>query len=378
MLYCHLNKSLYGLKQSGRLWNKLLHDFLIENGFIQSSSEHCLYTLTVDSHVVKLIIFVDDLILASDDDACASNVKSILMSRFRMKDLGPLKWFLGISFNCKSDVIEMNQSQYVKQLLQKHNMENCNPSPTPFAGNLDFNDDIDEISSVPIGIYQSIVGSLVYLSCSTRPDLTFVVHKLAQYMSKPVTVLRWTAIKRIFRYLKGTMHYSLSFTKSGGEIGMRGIKGFCDADWAGAKDDRKSVSGFCFTLNDSDECIGLVSWYTRKQSVVALSTCESEYISIAAAVQEGLYLKQLLHDLDPTVLNQKITLLNDNQSAISLAHNPVNHKRSKHFEIRYHFIRDHIQKDDVILSYCPSKSMIADFLTKALTKQPFERICSQI
>ena len=381
LLFCHLNKSLYGLKQSGRLWNKLLHDFLTENGFIQSSSEHCLYTLTIDSHVVKLVIFVDDLILASDEDECANKVKSLLMSRFHMKDLGSLKWFLGISFDCKSDVIEMNQSQYVKQLLQKHNMEKCKPSPTPFAGKLDFNDETDEISPVSIDIYQSIVGSLVYLSCSTRPDLTFIVHKLAQYMSKPVTVPRWNAIKRIFRYLKGTMHYSLSFTKSGGEIGMRGIKGFCDADWAGAKNDRKSVSGFCFALSntdDFDDCFGLVSWCTRKQSVVALSTCESEYISIASAVQEGLYLKQLLCDLDPTMSTPKITLFSDNQSAISLAHNPVNHKRSKHFDIRYHFIRDHIQKDDVVLSYCPSEQMIADFLTKPLTKQPFQRICSQI
>ena len=370
-LFCHLKKSLYGLKQSGRLWNQLLTEFLTNQGFIQSDVEPCLFmNAKGESDVcMRIIVFVDDMILAGNDHECLSELKTKLSNRFKMVDLGEVSWFLGIEIEREGDCIKLNQKQYLKKLLKKHGMDGCKPVSTPCETQI-FDDD-DQLSQITVEVYQSVIGSLVYAMCCTRPDLCWIVTKLAMYMSAPVTVQRWHAVKRVLRYIQGTLNYSLVFKKSCGKF-----RGFCDSDWGGSND-RKSTSGFCFTFNEDCEN-GLISWKSKRQSVVALSTCEAEYIALTHAVQEALFLKQLLNDIDPMLECEMVTVFGDNKGAISLAHNPGSHDRSKHIDIRYNFIRDHVQKRDVELLYLPTHMNVADFLTKCVGRQVLQRVCETI
>lgn len=201
------------------------------------------------------------------------------------------------------------------------------------------------------------------MSC-TRPDLSFVVSKLSQYCSNP-NQSHWVAAKHVLRYIKAAIDYVLSF-KSCDELKL---EGYSDADWASSKDDRKSISGFCFRLSETS---ALISWKSRKQASVALSTCEAEYMALALAMQESLYLQQLLISLNVIKTDKPINMYEDNQSTIASANNPVNHQRSKHVDIKYHFIRDLLNKNVVKLVYCPTDSMIADIMTKPIVKCKLE------
>jgi hypothetical protein len=185
-LYCHLNKSLYGLKQSGRMWNATLNDYLIAHGFTRSNVDMCLYSKSHDMHVVKILIFVDDMIVASDDVYLMHETKKMLSERFKMSDIGELKWFLGIQFKREPDCISLNQSVYLSKLLEKHGMQDCKRVATPYDI-LKFDDENAEMSNISLNVYRSIVGGLIYAMCCTRPDLSFIVTKLSQYLHVPVT-----------------------------------------------------------------------------------------------------------------------------------------------------------------------------------------------
>ena len=197
----------------------------------------------------------------------------------------------------------------------------------------------------------------------TRPDITFAVSNVAKYCSKP-TKEHWIAVKRIMRYLKGTHNLGLTYKKSD----SNSCVGFSDSDWAGDLDDRKSTSGYIFQVGGT-----AISWKSRKQSCVALSTAEAEYIALSLAAQEAIWLRQLNTDLqgkqpEPTILYE------DNQAAICLSKNPQCHGRSKHIDIRYHFIREHVNNRNIELKYCPTNNMIVDMLTKGLGKETFEKL----
>ena len=353
-LYCKLKKSLYGLKQSSRLWNKKLHDSLIEQGFSQSKSDYCLYTKIQNNSVLYVLIWVDDLIICASDDILLQNFKQCMSQKFKMTDLGSLNWFLGISFIQKDSSISMHQSIYIHKILSKFNMSDCNPCNLPCDSsfsNISAHNSNDLCDST---LYREIVGSLIYLMICTRPDLSFVVTKLSQFMSKPTNALLSIA-KNVLRYLKGTIDYELTFSKQNSPMHLLG---YCDSDW-GSSEDRKSITGYCFMLNDSGP---MISWKCKKQPIVALSSCEAEYISMTHAIQEGLFLRQLLYDL--LHINFKVYLGVDNQGSIMLAQNPVNHQRSKHIDIRYHFIRDEIQKGIIDLFYVNTTCNPADMFTK--------------
>jgi hypothetical protein len=213
-------------------------------------------------------------------------------------------------------------------------------------------------------LYREIVGSLIYLMTCTRPDLCFVVTKLSQFLAKPTNALL-NLSKFVLKYLKGTVDHGLKFVKS--EKPKNPI-GFCDSDW-GSSLDRKSISGYCFRLSDNSS---LISWKSKKQSTVALSTCKAEYIALTHAVQEGNFLRQLLADMQGRT-DIHIDLFVDNKGAIDLAKNPVHHQRSKHIDIRYHYVRSQIQDGSVILHYVPSENNIADMFTKPVTKANLKR-----
>jgi hypothetical protein len=367
-LYCKLNKSLYGLKQSGRLWNRLLTDFLIAEGFTQSNVEPCLFSMYTDSHVVKVIVFVDDILIACNSCSILNDVKARLNHRFKMKDLGEVNWFLGMEIERKDDCISINQTAYLKKLLEKHGMDNCKPVPTPCCEKQIFEAEDDEPADVSLDTYRSIVGSLVYAVTCTRPDLCYVVSKLAQYLNVPVTKRQWLIVKRVFRYVKGTLSQSLCFRK----CETAEIIGYCDSDWAGSED-RRSTSGYCFALGKHT---GAISWKSQRQSCVALSSCEAEYVAVSSAFQEGSYLKQLLVDIDCNV-KADVIVFSDSQSAIALAKNPVHHRRSKHIDIRYHFVRSLVE-NGFVLSYVPSEEMLADMFTKPVGKVILARLIKGI
>jgi hypothetical protein len=201
----------------------------------------------------------------------------------------------------------------------------------------------------------------------TRPDISFVVSKLSQFCDKPTTE-HWVAVKHVFRYLKETIDYCLHFCK---DVQNLSLIGYCDADWAGAKD-RKSTSGYCFKLN---KCSSVVSWKSKKQCSVALSTCEAEYVAITMAIKEALFLKQLLSDVMGCAC---VTLYCDNQGSISLTKNPIVSQRTKHIDIRYHFIRDVLLQGLVCLEYVQSADNIADLFTKPMTKVKLNQFMKEL
>ena len=358
-----LNKSLYGLKQSGRNWNNVLHCFLLDNQFVQSPIDNCMYTKQFGSKMVVILVWVDDIIIAASDMVLMSEAKQMLQERFRMKDLGRLSYFLGIDFKQGDGFVKMNQRRYLSKVLERFEMSSCKPRATPSEQKLEFG------SETPCDPrrYREAVGSLVYAMTCTRPDICWVVSRLSQFLSSPLQE-HWTAVKHVLRYLKGTLHYELCYRKC--DDGLT-LVGYSDADWASATDDRRSTSGYCFSLNKAGP---LISWKSRKQPTVALSSCEAEYIALSAAVQEGLYLTQLLKDINEVC--GPVVIFEDNQGAIALSKNPVNRQRSKQIDVRYHFIRTTQNTGKVVVKYCPTADMAADLMTKASTKfklQKFRR-----
>ena len=223
-------------------------------------------------------------------------------------------------------------------------------------------DDSDEVNQ---GLYQSAVGSLLYLSSRTRPDIAYAVSNVAQFSAKP-NKQHWTAVKRILRYLQGTKNFGLLYAKEG----SKECVGYSDADWAGDLDNRRSTSGYVFKISGA-----AVSWRSKKQTCVALSTTEAEYMALANATQEAIWMRQLTADLNlKNTADKPIRLFEDNQSAICIAKNPQFHGRTKHIEIKYHFTRDQVNIGTIDLQYCRTEDMIADIFTKALLKEKFIKL----
>ena len=357
-LVWRLKKSLYGLKQSGRNWSVVLQQFLISEGFNQSLSDPCVYTKEVKEAKIILIVWVDDILVAASNENVLDSVKNSLKARFKMKDMGRLVWFLGIEVVQSERYIEMSQKRYIEKMLKKFGMEECKPKAMPCEM---ASSKLTETDSKPLEdayIYRELVGSLIYLMTCTRPDICFVVTRLSQSLSKP-TKANWEMAKHVLRYLKGTMDQGLRFAK----CDRLELEGFCDSDWGSDHTDRRSISGFAFQLSSEGP---LISWKSKKQQCVALSTCEAEYIALSVAVQEAKFLRQLIHDMFYS--QEQVIIHGDNQGAIALAKNPVHHQRSKHIDIRYHYVRSEVQSGTIGLEYVPTEYNIADVFTKPVSR----------
>ena len=248
-----------------------------------------------------------------------TSVKESLGKRFKIKDLGKLSWFLGTEFNCNESGIEMNQTQYIEKVLLRFGKADCKPKPTPcILGVGKVSDEESPLLEDP-GEYRAIVGSLIYVMKGTRPDLCYVVTKLSQKMSKP-TRANLELAKHVLRYLKGTSGQGLSFRRSNEPLKL---SGFCDSDWGASVDDRRSITGYSFQLSKTGP---LISWKSRKQQTVALSTCEAEYVALSNAVQEAKFLRQLCLDMQVNTSDDNVVIQIDNQAAMNLARNPVHHQ----------------------------------------------------
>ena len=357
-LVCKLKKSLYGLKQSGRNWNCLLHGYLTQERFIQSLADPCVYVKSTEFGLVIAIVWVDDIIIAGSNTDVLKKAKESLMMRFKMKDLGVLSWFLSIQFKCGKDCIEMNQRKFVEKILERFNMSDCKPKAVPCELGANKTSAVNESEFENVKLYREIVGSLIYLMTCTRPDLCYVVTYLSQHLSKPMKS-HYGMAKQVLRYLKGTHNRCLKFVK-GTQLKL---VGYSDSDWA-MSDDRRSISGYAFKLCDESS---LISWKSRKQSIVALSSCEAEYVALATATQEAKFLRQLFADLmcHPC---KNVCIYVDNQGTIALANNPVHHKRSKHIDVKYHYVRLEIQSGAVSLTYVPTDKNVADVFTKPVNR----------
>ncbi len=247
-----LEKSLYGLKNSGRNWNAVLHECLTKNGFTQNPADNCVYTKEKCDEKVILIVWVDDLIIAANSESVLESVKGMLTERFKMKDMGRLKYFLSIDFEQTDGLVKMSQERYVRKILDRFDMQSCKTRETPCEPKLDYSEDAEKIEESRK--FREAVGRLIYLSTCTRPDLSFVVSKLSQHFAEP-TEQHWNTVKHVFRYLKGTAEQGLCFRRNDTE--KLGLKVYSDADWASDTKDRRSTSGYCVSLNEGSS---LISW----------------------------------------------------------------------------------------------------------------------
>ena len=349
---CLLRKSLYGLKQSPRCWNKKFTQFLFAAKFKQSKADPCLFLREQsDGLVLVIAIYVDDLLITGNSELFG-NIKSQLAKSFAMTDLGPLTHILGMTVVRTSSGTYIHQQKYITRLLETFNMKDCKALDTPAivppnAASPALGRDIP---------YMEAVGSLNYLATCSRPDLAFAVSQIARHMHAP-TEENWTAVKRIFRYLQGTKTLCLFYSST-----PIPLTGYSDASYAPEATDRKSTSGYVFMKNG-----GAISWKSKKQPIVSLSSMEAEYIALCTAGKEAIWLRQLEADLKSSPA-KSIVLNEDNQAAIKLAKNSIMSDRSKHIDVRYHWIREQVAAGTVTLQYCPTDMMVADIFTKPLQR----------
>lgn len=324
----------------------------------------CVYTRDVQGVKTIVAVYVDDLIVLSDTEQAMATLKQDLASRFKMKDLGKLHYCLGINIEQDGKTIKLHQKHYILQMLKRFGMENANPVSTPADANVNLVKDDGVSKPVEAKYYQAIVGSLLYLSVATRPDISQAVGAASKFCAAPMEP-HLTAAKRILRYLKGSLDSQIAYCQTA----SADIVGYTDANWAGDLDNRRSTSGNVFLLAD-----GPISWTSKRQSVVAVSTAESEYIALFHCIQEALWLRKLFTDIHQTEMVEPMKINIDNQAAIKIASNSNGHGRIKHMDIKYHFTRDAVSNQQVCLAYCPTSDMIADILTKPTPRDKFVKM----
>ncbi|KAL8096063.1 hypothetical protein AgCh_037136 [Apium graveolens] len=346
-----LKKALYGLKQAPRAWYKRIDDHLLSLGFKKSLSEATLYVKRHYDDVVIVSLYVDDLLVTGNNAGLVTRFKQEMKKVFEMTDLGLMSFFLGMEIMQAEHEIFICQKKYAKEILNKFNFGECKAVSTPMnqKEKLCENDGGDKVDE---GYYRSMIGCLMYLT-ATRPDILNAVSVLSRFMHC-ASELHLKAAKRVIRYIKGTSHYGIKFQRS------KNFKlvGYSDSDWGGCTDDMRSTSGYCFTFGS-----GMFSWKSKKQETVAQSTAEAEFVAATATVNQALWLRKILLDLN---LQQKASteIFVDNQAAIAISHDPVFHGTTKHFNIKLFFVRE-VQKEEIVtLIYCKSEDQLADLFTK--------------
>ncbi|GJS77266.1 retrovirus-related pol polyprotein from transposon TNT 1-94 [Tanacetum coccineum] len=318
-----LKKALYGLKEAPKAWYDRLKAFLIKHDYSMGMVDNTLFTKKKDSNLIIVQIYVDDIIFGSTCQEMCDDFAKIMHDEFEMSMMEELNFFLGLQIKQLDDGIFFNQS-YIKKMLKKFGLEDSKPMKTPMSTETKLTRD-EEGESVDNTKYRGMIGSLLYLTAS-RPDIMFSVCLCARFQEDPKTS-HLEAIKRIFRYIKDTTHLGLWYPK-GSDIETIV---YADSDHAGDYVDRKSTSGVCTFMG----CC-LTSWFSKKQTALAISTTEAEYVSAGKACQQALWMKQAL--VDYGVRLDDIPIMCDNKGAIDLSKNPVQHSRTKHIEIRHHFI----------------------------------------
>jgi len=315
---------------------------------------------------IILLLYVDDMLVAGPNKDRIKELKAQLAREFEMKDLGLANKILGMQIHRDRNnrKIWLSQRNYLRKVLRRFNMEDCKPISTPLSVNFKLSSSMCpsseaermEMSRVP---YASAVGSLMFAMICTRPDIAHAVGVVSRYMANPGRE-HWNAVKRILRYIKGSIDVALCY---GGSDFI--VRGYVDSDYAGDFDKSKSTTGYVFTLAS-----GAVSWVSKLQSVVATSTTEAEYVAATQASKEAVWLKMLMDELGHEQKN--ISLFCDSQSALYLARNPAFHSKSKHIRVQYHFVREKVEEGTVDMQKIHTKENLADYLTKAVNGDKFD------
>ncbi|KAE8673808.1 hypothetical protein F3Y22_tig00111772pilonHSYRG00252 [Hibiscus syriacus] len=308
-----LKKTLYGLKQAPRAWNSRIDKYFQENGFNKCPYEHALYIKIKDGDILIVCLYVDDLIFTGSNPNMFKEFKDVMMKGFEMTNMGLMAYYLGIEVKQQKDGIFISQESYAKEILKKFKMEN-------------------------FGL-------------------------VSRYMESPTTT-HFKAAKRILRYLKGTIDFGLFYSVSNDYK----LVGYSNSDWGGDIDNRRSTTGFVFFMGDTT-----FTWMSKKQPIVTLSTCEAEYVAATSCVCHAIWLRNLLNEIG-LIQEEPTKVCVDNKSAIALAKNPVFHDRSKHIDIRYHYIRECVARNDVEVEYVKSQDQVADIFTKPLKSEDFIRL----
>ncbi|CAA7062683.1 unnamed protein product [Microthlaspi erraticum] len=365
---CLLNKALYGLKQAPRQWNEKFDNYMSEIGFVRSNYDSCAYVKSLsDGSLMYLLIYVDDMLVAAKNKEAILQLKKDLSSKFEMKDLGAARKILGmeITRDRAAGALWLSQEGYLNKILETYKMEEAKSVTTPLGAHMrmcaateaKLAEDEEYMKSIP---YSNAVGSIMYAMIGTRPDLAYPVGVISRFMSSPVKD-HWLGVKWVLRYIKGSLKTRLCY-KRRSEFK---IVSYCDSDYAADPDRRRSITGLVFTLGGNT-----ITWKSGLQRVVALSTTESEYMSLTEAVKEAVWLKGLMKEFG---YDQKsVEIFCDSQSAIALSKNNVHHERTKHIDVKYHFIRDVIADGDVEVLKISTEKNPADIFTKVLAVSKFQ------
>jgi hypothetical protein len=362
-----LIKSLYGLKQSPRCWNAKINQFMHQQHFYRCATDSAVYSKGFGDNQVVLGIYVDDLLIMGKDLQAVNLVKQQLSERFKMVDFGEVSKVLGIQIrrNKVEGTLTMCQEEYVDGIMSKFSMDNCGVSSTPLSTSTKFSEAMcptseqerEIMSGVP---YRAAIGSLMYLMVSTRPDLAAAVGLLSRFLNNPGEQ-HWIGVKKVFKYLQGTRKVGLEYRKGQGVI----LEGYTDSDWAGDLDSRRSTSAYVMMIGGT-----AVSWKSKRQDSVALSSTEAEYIASTQACKEVLWAKDFLWELG--FAQGTVQMFTDNQSTIKVMRNPVGHGRMKHIELQAYFVRDLIERGEVDFKFCSTDVQVADNLTKAVPREKVE------
>ena len=367
-MVCRLKKSIYGLKQASRAWNIKFDQAVKSFGFEQNIDEPCVYKKGGGKAIAFLVLYVDDILLIGNDVGLLSSTKVWLSSQFQMKDLGEASYILGIKLlrDRKNKMLALSQSSYIEKILVKFNMQDSKKGLLPSRHGVPLSrdqcpktsDEIENMKKVP---YASAVGSLMYAMLCTRPDICYAVGMVSRYQSNPGP-MHWTAVKHIFKYLRRTKDYMLTY-----QADDLTPLAYTDSDFQSDRDGSKSTSGYVFTLSG-----GAISWRSIKQSCTADSTMEAEYVAAAEAAKEAVWLRKFLLELGVVpVARNPIVMYCDNSGAVAQCKEPRNHKKGKHIKRKYHLIREFVQEKEIVVEQIASADNLADPFTKTLTERVF-------
>jgi hypothetical protein len=372
-----LKKSIYGLKQSPRLWHQKLDSVLCSLGFKKIKSDASVWVFDREGVRIIVPVFVDDMTLVSKSKEKIAWLKEELKKHFKLRDLGPTEFLLGVKVDRDRShhSLQLSQRQYTLDILSRYGFTSCSPVSTPLNPGVKLtleqcpktSQEVEEMRTVP---YSHAVGSLMYLAISTRPDISYAVGVLARFSSNPGQA-HWLAVKHLFRYLQGTLDYKITYAPDPSSTSL--FTTYCDADHGGCKDSGRSTGAYIVKMGT-----GAVSWSSKLQSIVALSTTEAEYVSAVSAGAEICWLRSLFTELGFNLSSSPSPLYIDNQSALAVAKNPEHHGRMKHLDLRFYWLRDEVEKKIISVSYCPTESMPADLLTKALPLVKVQGCCKML
>jgi hypothetical protein len=359
-----LDKALYGLKQAPRAWYERLSTFLLSRNFHRGTTDITLFYKKTHDEILLVQIYVDDIIFGSTDMSMCKDFELLMQNEFEMSMMGELTFFLGLQVKQSSEGIFINQAKYIQDLLKKYKLAEVSPMRTPMATGLKLHKDLSGVS-VECKLYRGMIGSLLYLTAS-RPDIMFATCICARYQSDPKES-HMSAVKRILRYLKKSPSLGLWYPLNSGFD----LLAYTDSDYGGCQVDRKSTSGSCQFLGGK-----LVSWSSKKQNCVSTSTAEAEYVAAASCCSQALWMQTQLRDYGYTF--NKIPILCDNKSAIAISANPVQHSKTKHIDIRYHFLKHHVEEGNVEMYFVNTQFQLADLFTKALDEKRFNFLVEKI